>query len=327
MILITGGAGFIGSNVAMECEKRHLPFAIIDDFSQTISKQHKWMNIRKLHPHYVLSIEDTEKYLDKIQPSAIVHMGAISDTTADDFCALLKNNIHYTQSLWRYACERNIAFIYASSAATYGDGEHGFDAPKTCEENKKFIPLNAYGWSKLMIDHFILDDIKKGQKSLPPFWAGLRFFNVYGPNEYHKGKQSSVVPTLYHQICETGQCKLFASDRETVADGMQMRDFIYVKDCAQIIMNMIDHPSHEKSGIYNVGTQKARSFCDMAKAIFAALDKEENITYIPTPENLKQHYQYYTQAGSRNIDYHYTSLEDGVKDYVTHYLEKTDVYR
>ena len=325
MIVITGGAGFIGSHIAKLLYQNQQNIVIIDDFNEQKSLvPSKWNNIRKIIPLYVINVNDTWDFLERHRPHAIVHMGAISDTTCDNITHVMERNITYSQKLWHYVCDYNIPFIYASSASTYGDGSQGFDAPVSLLDIQKLQPLNLYGWSKNIIDYYILEHISQ-QKPTPSFWAGLKFFNVFGPNEYHKHHQSSVVPRFFHQIQQEGCCRLFESAHSAVAHGEQKRDFVYVKDCAHVIMQLLQSPSID-SGIYNCGTGQAHSFYDMACAIFHALGTEENIHYIAMPDNIKEHYQYYTQAGQRNIIDNPTSLHDAVADYIQNYLTQPDVY-
>ena len=252
----------------------------------------------------------------------IFHIGARTDTTEFDMTIFDELNLDYTKAIWNYCVDRNVPLVYASSAATYGGGECGFDDdPKGIPQLK---PLNPYGDSKQLFDIWALEQEKK-----PPFWVGLKFFNVFGPNEYHKGRMASVVLHAFNQIKEKGAMKLFMSHNPDYDHGGQLRDFVYIKDVLNIITFWYKHQSN--SGIYNLGTGQARTFKDLAKSVFAALNLEDDISFIPTPEDIRDKYQYYTQAEmQRTLDAGYnlgfTSLEDGIKDYVQNYLVKNEYY-
>lgn len=326
-ILITGGAGFIGSNIANDIANRGERRAVVCDMFGT---SEKWRNLCK-HPIYEI-IEPEELFYwlesnaDKLD--AIIHMGAISSTTEKDVDMILENNFSYSKQLWNWCTNNEKPFIYASSAATYGDGGEGFDDDISEDYLNKLRPLNAYGWSKQLFDHFVSSSVRRGDKT-PPQWAGLKFFNVYGPNEYHKDSQQSVASQIFPHAQAGLAVKLFKSYNDAYPDGGQKRDFIYVKDCVKVMNWLINNPS--VSGLFNLGTGEARSFEDMARAIFAALDKEPNISYIDMPEEIVDKYQYFTEAKMkrlRDAGYQepFTSLEDGIKDYVQHYLSKDDKY-
>lgn len=325
MYLVTGGAGFIGSNVVEALSKRG-PVIVCDN----LGDGDKWQNLAKRQPIDIVHPEDLldclEHYEGEIE--AVIHMGAISYTTETDLEALLNNNTRLTALIWQHCVRSETRLIYASSASTYGDGSQGFKEGLTLEALAKFRPLNGYGWSKHQFDCRWAMSIERGETQ-PPQCVGLKFFNVYGPNEYHKEGQFSPIMHFYPQILETGKVKLFQSHHPDYKDGEQQRDFIYVKDVVKVIEWFLDHP--DSSGLYNVGTGQARTFNDLAKAIFAAMKLPENIEYIPTPEKLRQHYQYYTQAdmtGLRVAGYEepFTTLEDGVKDYIENYLSQADPY-
>lgn len=246
----------------------------------------------------------------------IIHLGARTDTTEFDYNVFQKLNVDYTLAIWKICTEHQIPMIYASSAATYGMGESGYIDSHDIVNDLQ--PLNAYGRSKNEIDKWILQ-----QKECPPFWAGLKFFNVYGPNEYHKGRMASVILHSFGQINTTGQVKLFRSHRPDYKDGQQLRDFVYVKDVANVILWLMQHKP--ESGLYNVGTGKARSFYDLADNTFKALRLKTNIEFIDTPLDIRDKYQYFTEAKMDKLrkagyDKPFTSLEDGVYDYVTNYL-------
>lgn len=315
-IVVTGGAGFIGSCIVRALnDKGRADILVVDDIAQT----GKWMNLRNkrfieyIHKNRFLA--ELPQYTDI---SMIIHMGAQSATTEKDFDYLWDNNVQYTKTLWNYCAERGIRFIYASSAATYGDGSMGFDDRADID---RLLPLNGYGYSKQLFDLWV----KHQARSFPVQHVGLKFFNVYGPNEYFKGNMASMVYHGYKQIKESGSIRLFRSYRKDYADGEQLRDFVYVKDVCDVILWLVDHP--EISGLFNVGTGKAQSFNELAKATFSALGLQTNITYIEMPEQLKEKYQYYTQAEMKKLrEAGYTkdfrTVMEGVRDYVQEHLDR-----
>ena len=315
-VIVTGGAGFIGS-----CIVRTLNDMGIEDITivDHICETDKWMNMRnKKYTEYINRDEFLEKlpeYAGKV--THIIHMGACSATTERDFDFLYKNNYEYTKTLWKFCTENQISFIYASSAATYGDGKEGFDDK---EDIKRLRPLNGYGYSKQLFDLWA-----EKQTIAPKQHVGFKFFNVYGPNEYFKGSMASVIFHSFNKINETGEMGLFQSYKEGYEDGGQLRDFVYVKDICKVVKFMIEH--EEVSGLFNLGTGQARSFYDLAASTFKAMGLEPNIKYIEVPESLRAKYQYYTQANMeklRSVGYadDFYSLEDGAKDYVQNYLMK-----
>ena len=316
MVVVTGAAGFIGSCVLGKFEKnRNEGLYIVDDIKQT----EKWKNI--INKNYVEYIHKDD-FIDRLQSlnniKSIIHMGACSSTTERDFDYLYNNNFEYTKTLWNYCANHQIPFIYASSAATYGDGSEGFDDEYNID---KLRPLNAYGYSKQLFDLWVKHQAEK----FPSQHVGLKFFNVYGPNEYYKGSMASMVFHGFNQIKADSEIRLFKSCNPNYKDGEQLRDFIYVKDVCDVIMWFLDHP--EISGLFNVGTGRAQSFKELAEATFKALDLEPNIRFIDMPENLREKYQYYTQAEmnklrSAGYDKPFRSVEEGVKDYVQEYLNK-----
>lgn len=314
-VIVTGGAGFIGSNMVGALNSAGREDIIIVD---NIHTSEKWMNIRdKKFLAYFHKNEFLDKLWEMEDVTHIIHMGACSSTTETDFDYLYKNNFEYTKELWIYAAEKKAAFLYASSAATYGDGQEGFDDEKDIEGLK---PLNRYGYSK----HFF-DQWAKKQDRRPPQTVGMKFFNVYGPNEYAKGSMASVVYHGYKQIIQSGTIRLFKSYQEGIEDGGQKRDFIYVKDLCKILLFLMDHP--EISGLFNIGTGKAETFFHLAQSIFKALNLEPDIRFIDMPQELRSKYQYYTKAEMGKwmkcgYAIPFYSLEDGIKDYVCEYLAK-----
>lgn len=314
MIIVTGGAGFIGSCVVRSLnEVGRSDIVIVDNISET----DKWMNMRnKKYIKYVHKSRFLEELPTYENVEAIVHMGAQSSTTERDFDYLWENNFEYTKALWNYCAEKHISFIYASSAATYGDGSLGFNDRMDID---KLLPLNGYGYSKQLFDMWV----KHQAKSFPAQCCGLKFFNVYGPNEYFKGSMASMVFHGFNQIKETGKVKLFKSCNPNYADGGQLRDFVYVKDICKVIMWLL--VNKHVSGLFNVGTGRAQSFAELAEATFHALDLEPNIEYIDMPEKLRGKYQYYTKAEMSKLydagyPYHFADVENGVRDYVQSHL-------
>lgn len=315
MIVITGAAGFIGSFLAQYFnEQGQDNLILVDDFT----KSEKEINHKDLDYAFKIQRDKFQEWLQQnnIPISGIIHLGARTDTTETNYELLKELNFDYSQWLWNYCVHHQIPFIYASSAATYGDGEYGYeDDEKLCYKLK---PLNPYGVSKNEFDIWAIQ-----QKNHPPFWAGLKFFNVYGPHESHKGRMASVVYHAFHQIQKEGKVKLFKSHHPDYENGGQMRDFIYVKDVIQIIDWLLK--TQNQSGIFNVGTGKARSFKSLALAVFESINQKEKIEFIDTPLNIRDKYQYFTEAKMDKLkkagysEKLYT-LEEGVKDYVLNYL-------
>ena len=316
MIIVTGGAGFIGSCVVRTLNDKGINDIVIVD---NIGSTDKWFNIRnKKYLKYVNKTDFLQELPQYEGVTAIIHMGACSATTEKDFDYLWKNNFEYTKTLWNYCAEKQISFIYASSAATYGDGAKGFDDQSDIDE---LLPLNGYGYSKQLFDLWV----KHQAENFPKQYVGLKFFNVYGPNEYFKGSMASMVFHGYKQIQESGEIRLFKSYNPNYADGEQLRDFIYVKDVCEVIYWMLQNP--QVNGLFNVGTGRAQSFRELAEAVFHALGLEPNIRYIEMPEHLRGKYQYYTQAEIgklKDVGYYtkFMSLKEGVGDYVVENLKK-----
>ncbi|MCB9209121.1 MAG: ADP-glyceromanno-heptose 6-epimerase [Ignavibacteriales bacterium] len=317
MIVVTGGAGFIGSAIVWRLNQMGSDNIIIVD---NLGESEKWKNLVGLKYadfyHKEEFIELIKEDRIPFQIKAVLHLGACSSTTERDADYLMYNNFKYTQNLAAYCLEKDSRFIYASSAATYGDGTNGYlDDEEKLDQLK---PLNMYGYSKHFFDLWakreeILDEI-----------VGIKYFNVFGPNEYHKGDMRSVIHKAYGQIKESGKVKLFKSYNDMFDDGKQMRDFIYVKDAVDMTLHFLEN---NDGGLYNVGTGKARTWVDLVTSIFNAMDLEPNIEFIDMPENLRGKYQYFTEANIDKIksvgyDKEITSLEDGVSDYVKEYLMK-----
>jgi ADP-L-glycero-D-manno-heptose 6-epimerase len=326
MILITGAAGFIGSVIVKHLNDQGITDLLLCDHFESGDK---WKNLCGLKYDSLVQVEDLFAHpLWKKTGSikAIYHMGACSDTTELNMDFLYKNNTLFTNSLLTLAGQKNIPIVYASSAATYGAGEQGYS-----DDHKgvaKLRPLNKYGYSKQLSDEWILSQTKK-----PKVWFGVKFFNVFGPNEYHKGKMSSVVFQSYNQIKGEGEVKLFKSHRPDYKDGEQLRDFVYVKDVVRAMVELIAAGKKKPtlSGIYNLGTGEARSFHDLVKATFASMDKESKIKFIDMPAELRNQYQYYTQAEMAKLKkalpkFKFMKLEDAVSDYVRKHLSQTEPY-
>lgn len=315
MIAITGAAGFIGSNlVAGLNEKKYLDLVLVDDFSRKnreqnyLDKQFTSLIDRKAFPAWLKE--------HHAQVQMLVHLGARTDTAEFNRKVFRELNVEYSKELFRTCVEFGLPLIYASSAATYGLGELGYEDDHDLVSQLK--ALNPYGDSKNEFDAWVLEQDRK-----PFFWAGLKFFNVYGPNEYHKGRMASVIYHAYHQIRDTGGMKLFRSHRPDVRDGEQSRDFIYVKDVVEVIAWLMEQ--RPASGIYNLGTGRARSFKDLVEATFSAMDLKPNISFIDTPEDIRDKYQYFTEANMEKLrkagyEQEFASLESGVDDYVRQYL-------
>lgn len=329
MIIVTGGTGFIGSNLVAALEAQGHEDIVVCD---VLGMEEKWRNIAKrelrdiVHPDRLFDYLDTHK--DKVE--AIFHMGAISSTTERDVDLIVETNIVLSRRLWKWCGNNQVRLIYASSAATYGDGEAGFVDTQEIDGLAKLKPLNAYGWSKHMFDRRVARVLENGNEPVPPQWAGLKFFNVYGPNEYHKDDQMSVICKLYPQVVAGATAKLFKSHHPDYEDGGQLRDFVYVKDCVSVMLWLFDNK--DVSGLFNVGTGNARSFKDLAEATFGAAGVEPKINYIDMPEQLREKYQYFTQADMTKLraagyDKAFTELEDGIRDYVQNYMSQEDMYQ
>lgn len=321
MIIVTGAAGFIGSCLVQYLnDLGYTNLILVDDFEQA----NKYPNLEgKDFPEKI----DRDEFHQWLREHAtgvevIFHIGARTDTTEQDVDIFDRLNLNYTKELWQICAEHAIPLIYASSAATYGGGEHGYRDDHDILEQLE--PLNPYGRSKNDFDIWALQ-----QEKAPPFWAGLKFFNVYGPNEYHKGRMASVIFHTLRQIKANGAMRLFRSHRPDFADGQQSRDFIYVKDVIKVCYWL--YQNKPASGLYNLGTGKARSFWDLATLTFQAMDLEPNISFIDTPEDIRENYQYFTEADMSKLraagySEDFYSLEEGISDYVRNYLAEEKVW-
>ncbi len=342
-IVVTGAAGFIGSCMVSYLNQQGFEnLILVDEFND----EEKELNL--LHKKYLVRVEreDFFNWVQKEKPavSFVFHLGARTDTTEFDYAIHQHLNVEYSQKIWNYSTINNIPLVYASSAATYGEGELGYNDDHDIIEQLQ--PLNPYGVSKNEFDKWVLH-----QEDHPPFWAGLKFFNVYGPNEYHKARMASVIFHSFNQIKEKGKVKLFKSHKEGYEDGEQLRDFIYVKDVIEVCYWLMEnvsgemvnressgvseepttHNSRLTSAIYNLGTGSARSFNDLVKSTFAGLDLQPDIEYIDMPEDIRDKYQYFTEASMDKLkaagytkDFY--SLEKGVDDYVRNYLSQNIFY-
>jgi ADP-L-glycero-D-manno-heptose 6-epimerase len=327
MILVTGGAGFIGSNITAALTERGTAVAVCDRFRQA----DKWRNLAKIPLRDVVAPEALSPWLDThtAELEAIVHMGAISSTTEPDVDLIMEVNFRLSMQLWRWCARHGKRFIYASSAATYGAGEQGFDDDPSLEALAKLRPLNAYGWSKHLFDRWVARELADGAPR-PPQWVGLKFFNVYGPNEYHKGGMQSVIAQKYPLVAAGKALTLFRSYRPDVPDGGQKRDFVYVGDCASVVSWLLEHQG--VNGLFNLGTGQARTFADLGRALYAALDQPFEVEYMAMPEVIRPNYQYFTEASMERLrqagyPHPFTSLVDGVREYVERYLSKPDRFR
>jgi ADP-L-glycero-D-manno-heptose 6-epimerase len=327
MFLVTGGAGFIGSNVVAALAARGEEVVVCD----WLRDDDRWRNLAKHEIADIITPESLHTWLRRHHSSveAIVHMGAISATTEKNVDAIMGHNVRATLDLVEFCAAAKIRLIYASSAATYGDGQCGFDDESTCAALARLRPLNAYGWSKHLVDRRMAR-LAERQAPLPPQWVGLKFFNVYGPNEYHKADMRSIVAKNFAAIRAGEPLRLFRSGRAEYPDGGQMRDFVHVDDGVNVILWLIGRP--DVSGLFNVGTGRARSWLDLAKALFEAAGRPCNIEFIDMPQALARKYQYFTEAPMsrlRTAGYEgtFTSLEDGISGYVRDYLVTDDPYR
>ena len=325
MLLVTGGAGFIGSNLIAGLNEVGRTDIVVND---VLGNTGKWRNLGKRQVADVVPPGELSEWLDGRKLDAVVHLGAISDTTATDGDLVLATNFRLSLRLLDWCTATRTPFLYASSAATYGAGAEGFDDEWSPAALQRLRPMNLYGFSKHLFDLAVVDRFAKRAK-LPPQWVGLKFFNVFGPNEYHKGEMTSLIGKRFEDAKAGKPVRLFKSHRDGIGDGEQKRDFIYVDDAVAVMRWLLDTPA--VSGIFNVGTGKARSFRDLIAAMFRALGHAPNIEYIDMPPTIRDQYQYFTQAKVENLrkagyNADFTSLEEGVNWYVT-FLNQPDRYR
>jgi ADP-L-glycero-D-manno-heptose 6-epimerase len=326
MLLVTGGAGFIGSNVVAALnDAGHADVVVCD----VLGHDGKWRNLAKRQLADVVPPAELSDWLKGRKLDAVIHLGAISETTATDGDLVVETNFRFSLKLLDWCTANATPLIYASSAATYGDGAQGFADDPSVAALKQLRPMNLYGWSKHLFDMAVASRVERGEK-LPPQWAGLKFFNVFGPNEYHKGTMMSVLARRFDDVRSGRVVQLFKSHREGIADGDQRRDFIYVDDVVRVVMWLLATP--KVSGLFNVGTGTARSFKDLMLSAYGALGAKPNIEYIDMPEAIRGSYQYFTEAKVdrlRLAGYNggFTSLEDAVKLYVKGYLDTADRFR
>lgn len=329
MIVVTGGAGFIGSNiVARLCAEDRRDIVVCDRMEDAASG--KWKNLAK---HGIADFWQPEELFEKLERhaeaiEAVIHMGAISSTTEADADLIMRTNFSLSRDLWDWCVLRDARLIYASSAATYGDGDDGFEDRDDIEWLSQLRPLNAYGYSKYLFDQYAVKQADRG--NAPSQWAGLKFFNVYGPNEYHKGGMKSVVAQIWPKVQAGEPVTLFRSHNPNYADGGQLRDFVFVDDIVGIIDWLLETPT--VSGVFNAGSGQARSFLDLANATFTAAGKAPAVEYVDTPLSIRDKYQYFTEARMERIraagySGQSTPLEEGVRRYVQDFLMKSDAYR
>src|SRR3954462_9319437 len=325
MLLVTGGAGFIGSNVVAALNDAGRDVAVCD----VLGRDGKWRNLAKRRLADFVPPAELMDWLKGRRLDAVIHLGAISETTATDGDLVIETNFRLSMRLLDWGTANATPLIYASSAATYGNGEQGFDDDGSVEALKRLRPMNLYGWSKNLFDLAVAARAARAE-NLPPQWAGLKFFNVFGPNEYHKGTMMSVLARRFDDVKAGRAVQLFKSHRQGIADGDQRRDFIYVDDVVRVTTWLLATPS--VSGIFNVGTGKARSFREMLLAAYAALGEAPNIQYLEMPEAIRGSYQYFTQADIGRLQgagYNggFTALEEAVNTYVKSYLDQPDPFR
>jgi ADP-L-glycero-D-manno-heptose 6-epimerase len=326
MLLVTGAAGFIGSNVVASLNEAGRTDIVVND---VLGGEGKWRNLASRQFADFIPPADLMRWLEGRKLEAVVHLGAISSTTATDGDLVIEANFRLPLRLFEWCASARTSFIYASSAATYGDGEAGYSDDWSRAALRRLKPMNLYGWSKHVFDLAVVERVARKDK-VPPQWAGLKFFNVFGPNEYHKGEMMSLVAKRFDDAKAGSAIRLFKSHRTGIADGEQRRDFIYVDDAVAVVRWLLETPS--VSGIFNVGTGKARSFRDLMTAMFAALGRKPAIEYIDMPASIRDSYQYFTQAETTNLrragyNADFTPLEEAVQRYVTGYLDRPDRYR
>ncbi len=328
MILVTGGAGFIGSNIVAGLEAAGAgPICVVD----RLGTDDKWKNLRGRELDELIDPAGLDDFLHARgrEIGYVVHMGAISATTESDADLIIENNLRLSQKLWRWCARQDVPFLYASSAATYGDGAQGFDDDASPEGLAKLVPMNPYGWSKHLFDRWVARSVANpGPK--PPQWVGLKFFNVYGPNEHHKGDMRSVVLKNHPSASQGEAVTLFRSHDPDYEDGGQKRDFVYVKDCEHVVLWLMDN--RDVSGLFNLGTGRAQTWLELMGALYAAVGQELEVDWVDTPEDIRDQYQYFTEADMGRLraagyDRRFRSVEEGVADYVERHLSRDDPYR
>jgi ADP-L-glycero-D-manno-heptose 6-epimerase len=327
MILVTGGAGFIGSNLVAALAERGELVVVCD----RLGEGEKWRNLAKHELEDFVAPEALGDYLVSrgAMLSAVVHLAAVTATTARDGDRLVADNFGLSQGLWNWCAEHRKPFLYASSAATYGDGAAGFDDDMSVAYLGRLRPLNAYGWSKHLFDRWVARRLVT-EAPYPPQWAGLKFFNVYGPNEYHKDSQASTAWQLFGQISKGKAARLFKSHRKDIPDGDQQRDFVWVGDCVDVLLWLLGNP--QVSGLFNLGTGRARSFAELAEVLFAVMETKAQIDYVATPTAIRETYQHFTEANMERLaaagyKRSFTGLEAGLACYLRDYLATDDPYR
>ena len=325
MILVTGGAGFIGSNLQAALFRRGLETVVSD----RLRSDGKWRNLAKHPPARLIPPDELDDFLDRLPPLEVVfHLGAISSTTATDGDETWATNVELSRRLWNWCAERGVRLIYASSAATYGDGSPGFDDEFGVPALERLRPLNLYGWTKHAFDLRVARTLA-ARRARPPQWVGLKFFNVYGPNEYHKGKMISVVKVKYDEVAAGQPARLFRSDVTGLADGAQARDFIWVGDVVDVMLWLLDTPA--VNGLFNLGTGTARTYLDLAHAVCDAAGRPRQVEFIDMPADLRGQYQSFTEAPItrlRAAGYtgQFTPLEEGIRRYVQDHLATPDPF-
>ena len=328
MYVVTGGAGFIGSNIVWALEDQGVGKVVVCD---RLRQGQKWRNVAKRELAGVVPPEGLFDFLNAnaTNVDAIIHMGAISSTTETDVDLIMDTNYRLSAALWQWCTQHHVRFIYASSAATYGDGQQGFDDEATPDALARLKPLNPYGWSKHLFDRRVARMIADNEPR-PPQWVGLKYFNVYGPNEYHKDRMRSVVCQVFPNARDGAPATLFQSHNPDYPDGGQRRDFVWVGDCVDILLWLLKNP--DVNGLFNCGTGKARTFAELTTAVYKALGREPRIEYVPTPLEIRPKYQYFTEARMERLraagyKRPFTGLEKGVAEYVAGFLDTDDPYR
>lgn len=326
-ILVTGGGGFIGSNLVSALLERDTHNIVVCDF---FGVSDKWRNLGKHHVFEIIEPVHMFEWLEvnRQHIDMVYHLGSVSSTLEKDVDLILKNNFTLSLKIWRWCNARQVRLVYASSSATYGDGSNGFEDSIDLSYLRKLKPMSGYGWSKQLFDTHVAGAVARGECAVPQ-WVGLKFFNNYGPNEYHKEDQRSVIAKIAPQAIQGAAVRLFRSYNPKYGDGEQMRDMVYVKDSVKVMLWCLDNAN--VSGLFNIGSGKARSFNDMARAIFSAIGRDPKITYTDMPEDLISNYQYFTEGNISKLRaagyaHPFTSIEDGVSDFVQNYLLKPDIY-